>query len=99
MQSIYDLVKRPLITEKSTHAADATNQYTFEVARGAGKEEIRNAIEKLFSVKVVKICTMVMHGKLKIRGRNLVRRPNWKKAIVTLEQGNKIQLFHANQGV
>jgi len=93
MDRMYDIIKRPLMTEKSTSIGEKQNAYVFEVSRDADKIEIKTAIEKLFDVKVEKINTMVTHGKLKrVGGKHLGRRSKWKKAIVTLKEGHKIQL-------
>ncbi|MEI6079144.1 MAG: 50S ribosomal protein L23 [bacterium] len=93
MERIYDVIKRPLLTEKSTSIGEKQNSYVFEVASCADKTEIKEAVEKLFEVKVRDINTMVVHGKMKRVGRHQGRRSKWKKAIVTLQEGQKIQLF------
>jgi large subunit ribosomal protein L23 len=93
MERLYDIIKRPLLTEKSTSISEKQNSYVFEVAACADKIEIKEAVEKLFNVKVRNINTMVMHGKMKRVGRHQGRRSKWKKAIVTLNEGQKIQLF------
>lgn len=93
MQSVYDVVKRPIISEKSTALAEVAGRYAFEVAVKANKQEIRDAVQQLFSVKVREVRTMVMHGKVKRVGRFVTKRPNWKKAVVTLAQGQKIDFF------
>jgi large subunit ribosomal protein L23 len=95
---IYDVIRRPVVTEKSSLQAEA-GQYVFEVAVKANKIQIKEAIEVLFStqnapVKVAKVNTMVMPKKRGVRGRNeYVRSPQWKKAIITLAEG-KIELFN-----
>ena len=93
MRSVYDVVRRPIISEKSTALAELGNKYAFEVASQANKQEIRDAIQRLFSVKVLSVRTMVMHGKMKRIGRFEVKRSNWKKALVTLSEGQKIDFF------
>jgi large subunit ribosomal protein L23 len=93
MERLYDVIKRPLLTEKSTSISEKQNSYVFEVATCADKTEIRESVEKLFNVKVSSINTMIMHGKMKRVGRHQGRRSKWKKAIVTLNEGQKIQLF------
>ena len=93
MRSVYDVVRRPIISEKSTALAEVGNRYVFEVATQANKQEIRDAVQRLFNVKVLKVHTMVMHGKVKRVGRFEVKRSNWKKALVTLAQGQKIDFF------
>ncbi len=90
---IYDVIRRPVVTEKSSRQAEA-GQYVFEVALKANKIQIKEAIEVLFEVKVAKINTMIMPAKRGVRGRNeYVRSQQWKKAIVTLSDG-KIELFN-----
>jgi large subunit ribosomal protein L23 len=93
MRSVYDVIRRPIISEKSTALAEVGNRYAFEVAVQANKQEIRDAVQRLFSVKVRKVHTMVMHGKTKRVGRFEVKRSNWKKALVTLVEGQKIDFF------
>ena len=93
MRSVYEVIRRPIISEKSTALAEVGNRYVFEVATQANKQEIRDAVQRLFSVKVLKVHTMVMHGKVKRVGRFEVKRSNWKKALVTLAQGQKIDFF------
>jgi large subunit ribosomal protein L23 len=89
----YEIVKRPLITEKSTIQKDTNNQLTFEVERKANRVEIRHAVEKIFNVRVVKVRTMQMKGKVKRVGRIPGKRRDWKKAIVTLASGERIEFF------
>jgi large subunit ribosomal protein L23 len=93
MERVFDLIKKPVVTEKSTIIGEKQNAYVFHVQKDATKTEIRNAIEKLFSVKVKDVNTMVVHGKVKRVGRHVGRRPNWKKAIVTLYEDQQINLF------
>jgi large subunit ribosomal protein L23 len=88
-----DVVKRPLITEKSERGREVAQQYAFEVHRDATKIQVKNAVEKLFGVHVTAVRTAIARGKNKRVGRNIGRRPNWKKAIVTLRQGETISLF------
>jgi large subunit ribosomal protein L23 len=87
------VIYRPLITEKSTIAKEEHNQVVFEVAIGANKIEIRQAVEKAFNVKVVDVKTINMQGKKKRMGRFVGRKPNWKKAIVTMALGEHITFF------
>ena len=82
--SQYDIIKRPLVTEKSNIQKETANQLTFEVDRSANRIEIRRAIEQIFNVKVASVRTMQVTGKVKRRGRILGKRRDWKKAIVTL---------------
>jgi large subunit ribosomal protein L23 len=88
-----DVVKRPLITEKSERGREAAQQYAFEVHRDATKIQVKTAVEKLFAVHVTAIRTSIARGKNKRVGKNIGRRPNWKKAVVTLKQGETISLF------
>ena len=89
----YDIVVRPIITEKSTLLKDAGNQYIFEVQRDANKIEIKNAVEKLFKVKVVSVHVSNMEGKKKRLGRFAGKKPDWKKAVVKLSPKDKITIF------
>ncbi len=89
----YEIIKRPLVTEKSTIQKEADNQLTFEVDRKANRVEIRHAVEKIFNVRVVKVRTMQMKGKVKRVGRILGKRRDWKKAIVTMAKGENIEFF------
>lgn len=92
---IYDVIRRPLITEKSSVQADELNQYVFEVASNANKIQIKDAVEVIFDVSVTKVNTMVMPAKRGRRGRNwYVRSKQWKKAVVTLAEGDEIELFN-----
>jgi large subunit ribosomal protein L23 len=93
MRSVYDVIRRPIISEKSTALAEVGNRYAFEVASQANKQEIRDAVQQLFKVKVREVRTLVMHGKLKRFGRFQQKKPNWKKALVTLAEGQKIDFF------
>jgi len=89
----YDVIKRPLLTEKSTQLRELHNQYCFEVVKGASKDAIKLAIEELFKVKVKDIKTMQYRGKRKRVGRSIGMTSAWKKAVVTLAEGNTIELF------
>ena len=93
MKTLYEVIKRPIISEKSTALAELGNRYAFEVAPAANKQEIREAVQRLFNVKVREVRTMVVHGKVKRTGRFETKRSNWKKAIVTLNEGQKIDFF------
>jgi large subunit ribosomal protein L23 len=88
-----DVLKRPLITEKATLLKGTSNAVSFEVDRGAKKKQIQEAVEKLFKVKVVEVRTMNVTGKVKRRGKTTGLRPGWKKAVVTLKAGEKIEFF------
>jgi large subunit ribosomal protein L23 len=89
----YDIILRPIITEKSTLVKDTGNQYVFEVLRSANKIEIRKAVEKLFKVKVLDVHVSNMEGKKKRLGRYAGKRSDWKKAIVKLSPKDKITIF------
>ncbi len=87
------IVLRPLVTEKSTTLKDERNQVSFEVAVDANKVEVRRAVETIFNVKVTGVRTQMVFGKVKRMGRFRGRRPSWKKAVVSLAPGQKIELF------
>jgi large subunit ribosomal protein L23 len=89
----YDIIKRPLITEKTNIQKEDYNQITFEVDRRANRVEIKRAIEKLFNVRVSTIRTIQVKGKRKQRGRVIGKRKDWKKAIATLMPGERIDFF------
>ncbi len=89
----YDIIKRPLNTEKTTFQKEYFNQISFEVDKNANRVEIRSAIEKIFDVKVKSVKTMQVRGKFKQRGRILGKKRNWKKAIVRLMPGQRIEFF------
>ena len=101
----HQIIKRPLLTEKGTHLKETGGQaagideesrrskVVFEVHSDANKVQIRQAIQALFSVAVTGVQTQIVRGKLKRMGRFVGKRPNWKKAIVTLAAGNKIEFF------
>jgi large subunit ribosomal protein L23 len=89
---LYEVLRRPLITEKST-ALQAQNKYAFEIAHGANKIMIKQAVEKAFKVKVTGVNVVTMKSKERRVGRRYVRTSPWKKAIVTLQVGDKIEFF------
>ena len=92
---IYDVIRRPVVTEKSSIMSDDLNQYVFEVAPTANKIQIKEAVEVVFEVQVNKVRTMVMPAKRGRRGRKwYMRSRQWKKAIVTLKEGDSIELFN-----
>ena len=93
MKSDLEIIRKPMVTEKVTRLQEKLNQYVFEVAPSANKIEIKRAVEERFEVKVTKVRTINTRGKLKTLGRFTGRRPDWKKAIVTLAAGEKIELF------
>lgn len=88
-----DVIRRPLITEKTTMAREAGSVVVFEVARQATKIDIKRAVEKLFGSKVAHVRTQLMHGKFKRQGRFEGQRPDWKKAWVRLKEGEKVPEF------
>jgi large subunit ribosomal protein L23 len=88
-----DIIRRPLITEKTSIMREDGRTIVFQVATGANKTEIRRAVEKLLGSKVAKVRTNIAHGKVKRQGRFAGRRPDWKKAYVTLREGQKMPEF------
>lgn len=92
MKSLYQVIKGPLITEKSTLQKETSNQYAFVVDRRANKAEIKASVERLFNVKVAEVHTQNVCGKLKRFRQYPSRRPHWKKALVTLKEGS-IEIF------
>jgi large subunit ribosomal protein L23 len=94
MRSEHDVIVRPLImTEKGETMKEEQNKVLFEVALKANKPQIKAAIEKLFKVGVVEVNTLVVRGKSSRLGRRMGKRPNWKKAVVTLREGDTIEFF------
>ena len=89
----YDIIKRPVVTEKTNIQKEVFNQFTFEVDRKANRVEIKKAVEDIFNVKVIGVKTMQVQGKTRRRGRIIGKRRNWKKAIVTLMPGQRIDFF------
>jgi large subunit ribosomal protein L23 len=89
-KEIYGTIVRPLLTERSTILKEKFNQYVFETATSATKPDIKRAIEELFKVQVEGVRTMIVRGKFRRFGRGGGMRSDWKKAIVTLKQGQKI---------
>ena len=87
------IIRRPLITEKTTRQKEEERQYAFEVAKEANKIEIQKAVERLFKVKVLEVRTSNVLGKVKRLGRKFGKRSDWKKAIVTLREGDRIEFF------
>ena len=90
----YQIIIRPLITEKNTNLM-MLNKYSFEVAQQANKIQIKKAVENIFEVTVEKVHTMNVRGKKRRRGREFGYTRSWKKAIVTLAEGDRIELFEA----
>jgi large subunit ribosomal protein L23 len=93
MRNINEVIVRPLVTEKSHDMLDRLGAYTFVVAKEANKIEIAQAVEKQFNVKVSDVRTMRYAGKAKRMGKHAGRKASWKKAMVTLAQGDAIELF------
>lgn len=89
---LYEVLRRPLITEKNTFLQEQ-NKYVFEVHGRSNKSQVKQAVEKAFKVKVLSVNMITVPGKTKRYGRHEVQASPWKKAIVTLEAGNKIELF------
>jgi len=87
-----DIILKPIISEQST-AAQAENKYTFKVNRDANKIQIKKAVEEIFKVKVVKVNTLNVLGKTRRMGKYEGKRPDWKKAIVQVAEGQTIQIF------
>ncbi|MEN6374820.1 MAG: 50S ribosomal protein L23 [Smithella sp.] len=90
---VHQIVKKLLVTEKSTVARDESNKYIFEVDRKANKVEIGRAVEQLFKVKVIDVHVMNVLGKKKRMGRIMGQKSSWKKAVVTLTAGNRIDVI------
>ena len=93
MLDVYQVIKRPLVTESVMDDLERTNTYVFEIHREANKVQVRNAVEKLFGVKVLSVNTARVRGKWRRRGKSLARTPDWKKAFVKLREGDAIELF------
>ncbi len=89
----HDIIRRPVITEKTSIQKEVSNQFTLEVDREANRVEIKKAVEGIFNVKVARVRTMQVKGKTKRRGWIVGKRRNWKKAIVTLMPGERIDFF------
>ncbi len=93
MKSPYDIIRRPIITEKASDAKDAQNKITFSVDPRATKLDVKTAIEAVFKVSVEKVNIMSVKGKEKRLGKHLGKRPGWKKAIASLKKGDTIEVF------
>jgi large subunit ribosomal protein L23 len=89
---LYEVLRRPLVTEKST-VLQTQNKYAFEIADGANKPMVKQAVEKAFKVKVTGVNVVTMRGKTRRVGRRQIQTRPWKKAIVTLQTGDKIEFF------
>ena len=90
MSTLYDVIRRPVITEKGLTLKEQERTLCFEVDPGAGKQQIQQAIERIFKVRVQSVRTMVVRGKFRRRGRYTGYKPSWKKAYVTLVEGEKM---------
>ena len=92
------VIKRPIIlTEKSRLLQEGENQFAFEVDRRANKIEIRNAVQSLFKVTVTDVNTLIIRGKMRRMGRGVAKTQNWKKAVVTLKEGDSIKFFQGTE--
>jgi large subunit ribosomal protein L23 len=93
MRDYYDIIIEPIITEKSNIQKEEAQQVTFRVPITATKVQVKTAVEKVFGKKVVDVRTIRVKGKMKRLGRHMGKRPDWKKAIVTLQPGERIDFF------
>ena len=93
MLEIYTVLRKPLITEKSTEANEADNKVSFEVDMRANKADIKEAVEELFGVRVLKVNTARYKGKSKRFQMRMGKQRDWKKAVVTLQEGDRIEFF------
>lgn len=90
---VHNVIKRPIVTEKSNTLKELHNAYVFEVLKSAGKDDVKNAVESQFNVKVLSVTTSIQRGKVKRFSSSMGRTKAWKKAVVKLGQGQKIQIF------
>tara|TARA_B100000686_G_scaffold198946_1_gene205750 strand:+ start:446 stop:736 length:291 start_codon:yes stop_codon:yes gene_type:complete len=93
MSEYHKIIEKPLVTEKSMQMLHETNRVSFQVNQGANKHQVKKAIEKIFGVTVEAVNVMVVRGKSRRFGKNIGFTGNWKKAIVKLKEGDKIELF------
>lgn len=93
MKTIYDVIKKPLFTEKGMELKEGANKILLEVNTGANKHQIKKAMEDIFKVKVEGVATINTHGKLKRQGKSVGRRSDRKKAIITLKKGEKLDFI------
>ncbi len=91
--NLYNVLVKPMLSEKSNAVRENANKYSFEVAMKATKGEVKSAVEKMFAVKVTSVNTSVTRGKIRRRGNNVSKASNWKKAVVTVAEGGKIGIF------
>ena len=99
MKTLFEVIKKPILTEKSSALKAEANKIVLKVATDANKVEIKKAVEGLFEVKVTGVQTMSYRGKLKRVGKSIGRRKNWKKAVITLEDGADLDVFGLDLGV
>lgn len=93
MNELRDILRRPIVTEKSAYTMEDDNTYVFEVSESANKLQIKGAIESYFGVKVVDVRTLIVRGKVKRFGRHYGKRSNWKKAYVKLADGDSLNFY------
>jgi large subunit ribosomal protein L23 len=91
--NVYDVIKRPLVTEKTSIAREVNRVIALEVARESNKIEIKDAVQRLFNVQVADVKTVNVAGKVKRVGKHIGKRSNWKKAYVTLKEGSSVDFF------
>lgn len=91
--NVHEVIRAPLVTEKAELARESHDTYTFEVDMRASKDDVRAALKKFFGVDAIDVRTAIVRGKIKRVGQTFGRRPNWKKAIVKLKEGQSIELF------
>jgi large subunit ribosomal protein L23 len=93
MNELRDILRRPIVTEKSAYRMEEDNTYVFEVSERANKLQIKGAIEQYFGVKVLDVRTLIVRGKVKRFGRHYGKRPNWKKAYIKLADGDSLNFY------
>jgi len=93
MKDLYAVIRKPIITERSAYLKERGNKIIFQVDVNANKRDIKKAVEKVFNVHVMDVNTLNVKGKVKRFGKSFGKRPDWKKAIVTLKEGDKIELL------
>ncbi|OGW02376.1 MAG: 50S ribosomal protein L23 [Nitrospinae bacterium RIFCSPLOWO2_01_FULL_39_10] len=93
MKDLYAIIRKPIITERSAYLKERGNKIIFQVDVNANKRDIKKAVEKVFNVNVMDVNTLNVKGKVKRFGKSFGKRPDWKKAIVTLKEGDKIELL------
>ena len=93
MKDLHSIIRRPILTEKSTALKESQNCIVFEVDPNANKKEIKSSVEKLFKVHVESVNTTIVRGKVRRMGKFEGKKPNWKKAVVKIKEGEKIEFF------